>query len=830
MRWTTLPLAAALAVASTRANAADSSWGVMVTDQAGDLVTLRWIDGPMSIGSAPDVELPLAELSAHHLKIEPLPKQRWRVSSPDGSPFAVDDRNTSGEHPWAPGERLQVGPYRLELLLPSDVPRSSSADPVDIGERAEAARRAEFEKTAYRFCHDPEFGKNGVVGADFCAILDEKSEDVCPEAKAHCQEWRELEGKSALGAKGARKGGTRTARRSSSPLIPRLPPVVAYVFLGVLVAGLVFWFVRSLRAAGWEKPQVHLEEVQLDAAALNLQHLPEAKSAQLLRAAERAHERGDDVEAAILLHLATLRHLDDEGLVRWHASKTNGDYLRAIRKHKPLAALFRGIANQTERVRFGDGRVEASSIPNLLEKARQLLVKGSTLPEAAGPAVLLLIGSLLGGQLACMPGDDPSKAYYEYGPSGMSALPDVLTAAGLEVKVGRDRLIDIGTDTGVVVLRTSAAANRRWPKDLSADRLLSQGTHVVVIDDLGRSPILVPVTSTTSGKPGQAVELEVRADAEVPCLANMVGLDEQAGLDPVKIPTGVRLRVNRDPKTSTVTISKADLEVTPFLIEASDRAERWDEAAAIGMVAIATDPRNDDAPYPGCLYLLSDRDLLTNASLTRAPNARFVGQLFARWAGGKKVLLLDRLDPYVTSTGDGGGDDDPPADPSRALKASNLLPFLLQAFVTLALIYVFVGAAFGRLRDPVRREHKNFVEHVEALGRHYAAAGTAGLTHAAQSLARLVVMRNRDRVRGSGAQAGGWAGLAQDLARQHQLAEEDVRSALRLGIEGQSELGAPTPNDPPPSSERMLKTLSRLLSGRSEKLALRKRRRRGRAP
>jgi hypothetical protein len=88
-----------------------------------------------------------------------------------------------------------------------------------------------------------------------------------------------------------------------------------------------------------------------------------------------------------------------------------------------------------------------------------------------------------------------------------------------------------------------------------------------------------------------------------------------------------------------------------------------------------------------------------------------------------------------------------------------------------------------------------------------------GLTHAARSLARLVVMRHRDQVRGG--PSGGWASVAQHLSQKLEIDEKDVRAALRLGIDGTSELGSPGPEDPSPSSERMLRTLSRLLGGKS---------------
>ena len=81
-------------------------------------------------------------------------------------------------------------------------------------------------------------------------------------------------------------------------------------------------------------------------------------------------------------------------------------------------------------------------------------------------------------------------------------------------------------------------------------------------------------------------------------------------------------------------------------------------------------------------------------------------------------------------------------------------------------------------------------------------------------------LSDRDRVRGGS--SGGWLALSKHLAETHGLPEEDVKAALRLGIEGVTELGTPQIGDPSPSSQRILQTLSRLLGVRSKEKARRK--------
>jgi hypothetical protein len=283
-------------------------------------------------------------------------------------------------------------------------------------------------------------------------------------------------------------------------------------------------------------------------------------------------------------------------------------------------------------------------------------------------------------------------------------------------------------------------------------------------------------------------------------------------------------RIVWDGYSTTATVSSHPLRLHPVISYAGD----YQSGGGLAAVAYSAERFDGEATLSGCMYVFSDRDLFTNASLTREPNAKFVAAFFASIVPeGQRVAILDRLDGYTTGSGGGGGGgagSEGPQNPSpaRTFQASNMLPFVLQALATMVLLFMLLGAAFGPLRDRATREHKAFVEHVEAIGRQYARTGQAGLTHAAHSLAKLVVMRNRDRVRGG--TSGGWLALSKHLAETHAIPEEDVKAALRLGIEGVTELGTPMPGDRP-SSSRILHTLSRLLGARSKELTEKRRRR-----
>jgi hypothetical protein len=259
-----------------------------------------------------------------------------------------------------------------------------------------------------------------------------------------------------------------------------------------------------------------------------------------------------------------------------------------------------------------------------------------------------------------------------------------------------------------------------------------------------------------------------------------------------------------------VSASDKEVEISPLFIDRGDEPTRKSVQTAI---AVAGQRKANNTRLGGCLYVFGDRDVFTNISLTRESNARFVARFFADLVpDGRSVVFLDRLDRWVIDEKDMRDKDS--ASPVKPLQASHMLPVMLQAGVALVALFIALGSAFGPLRDPAVSEHKAFIEHVEAIGRQYARTGILGLTHSARSLARLVVMRQSDRLRGGS--VGGWNAVAHDLANKYELEEKSVRAALRLGIDQANELGAPGPDDPSPASDEMLRTLNRLLSSRSD--------------
>lgn len=667
-------------------------------------------------------------------------------------------------------------------------PKALALDPAEAIRRSIELRKEELGKRAYAFCHDDEFQTQPLLGERrFCRSFDQNSAEACPEAASMCTEK-----KSWL-----------------SDVNLKLPAWLGWAILAAVLAGVLYAFFRSLRSSGWATPREEIDLAALlddDGLAGEIQALPEAPSMAILRRAQQSFAEGKAEEAAVLLQLAMLRYFDDTGLVQFHPSRTNGEYLRAVRRHADLAALYRNVAHQTDRIRFGDGTVDRTIISRSLEIAALLLSappRDDSRMVAATSLALLIAVFLASGCSGC---ESAGKPFYSHRPAGLAALPALLRSLGLTVEIKSYDLSEVPADTGIVVLRTSAA------EDLSGmklDSLLDADLAIVVIDDGNRGGWFLPITSTVTATaafgelfgPSGPASLPPPADlaiADEPfCGIDLLAIAEQLPAGSVRLPRSAPL--HWDGKTVTSSASAQRLEMYPILAPAYELDGRV-QAMAFGAVRV-----NDEDEYlPGCI-LVFHADTLTNASLAFASNAGFAGGLFASMARqDERILFMDRI-------GKGKAED----GIARSVVQSRLLPLIVHGGLWVGLLFLLLGAAFGPLRDPVRAHHKAFIEHVQAVGRHYAAAGAPGLSHAARALARLLVMRHRHEVRGG--QDAGWQAVARHLAEKHGLKEEDVRAALRLGVEGGSELGTTGVNEPMPSNQQMLRTLSTLLTGKQRK-------------
>jgi Domain of unknown function (DUF4129) len=91
------------------------------------------------------------------------------------------------------------------------------------------------------------------------------------------------------------------------------------------------------------------------------------------RVAERLANEGRFTDAAHALYRAAVAMLAARGLVRWHDSKTSGDYARELRRRGAAAyAPFRRFGSRYDRIIYGTGTCDATEYALLFDDARAL--------------------------------------------------------------------------------------------------------------------------------------------------------------------------------------------------------------------------------------------------------------------------------------------------------------------------------------------------------------------------------------------------------------------------------------------------------------------------
>lgn len=666
-----------------------------------------------------------------------------------------------------------------ELAEEPGVPAAPPLDVRSIVAQATAARSTEISGPAYEFCTDLEYEPESFRAKRLCKLADAEMLELCPAAERICYE-----------------------EPKKDPF--RIPDGVLYtlgvIALLLLAAGLSWFLITLMRQ--WRSREHVTLGIELPAqGSVSLGTLPEAEALALLRRAEHALSEGRAAEAALLLHVAALRHFEDSGLIRFHPSITNGEYLRMLRPRPDAARLFRGVAGLTDRLRFGDGLVDVTELTELLASARPLLAQPIAQRALGGglAASVLLMLAVSGCE-----GQDAS--FFSHRPEGLAALPALLQGAGVETTVVRRLPKELPEETGVLVVRTDFFMRDALTTQ-ALQKFLDRDLAVIVLDDVHEAQMLLPVSSTVSF--GDLVTHPERASLELTeeyfCRFDQATFAEEIFDDlPGEFVTPAGFSMVARTATSSGPSLGTETSLIPLVVLAGSTLES-PRVLAFGALRAG----RDGEYRPGCLAVFSTSEVFSNAALTHTRNAAYgVGLIASLLEPGETVLFVDSMDTSKGAGGSVGG----------SMGNSKLLPLVLHAGLWVAVLFVAIGAAFGPLRDRVRTEHKAFVEHAQAVGLYYAASGERGHSHASEALARLVVARYRHQVRGGTVES--WLALAEHLAERYELDRQEVLSALSSGLEEKMRASIRT-RAAPLEPIRAMEILSRILSSEAHTSAKR---------
>ncbi len=606
-------------------------------------------------------------------------------------PVEIDPQ--SGQTDWETQEDVDWSD--LDQPPPAFDQTSFGATPAEL----EAALRVELSKTDYSFCSDPEYVLHKSE-RPLCRYAPQMKE-LCPAFEGNCQRPAEQDwGNDSFLQGRLWKGKSDAPDEPPQPMTLSLPQGLAeffrLVFFALLVllgVGTVFWLIRNLvtwRAENKEPADLTGDGPSSEAPAAAAPRVVETDVQRLLTRAKKRAAEGNFSDASSDLHAALLRHLDHHGLLHLHSSKTNGDYVRSLRSQPEWREALRGSARVVERIQFGDYTPDRSIFSDLLARIEPLVTR----------AMLLLVLCIGSGWLSgCGDADNKQRPNHHWGPltdhgaAGFSSLVHLLEQKNVEVRnhTGSIRKMDPETFKLLIHDRT-ALEEDDWQ---SLEDWVRNGHQLIIAGD-------------RNGADHFGIHTK-EAKCEGPVFFS-------------EFYPGYRRKDDQpysDPATLSVFASAHTLE-HEFSADYSPLL-----SCEAGMVAISKQVGM------GSVLVLADADLLSNAALASQDNALVISSLIAS--------------PDTTIEFAGGLTGAGAPSPYEALYNAKLGLVILQLALLLVVLYWSRGAAFGKLRDPVERGRRDFIDHIHALGR--VLARSKGSGHALSSYSHWALERLHERIR-----------------------------------------------------------------------------------
>jgi hypothetical protein len=497
---------------------------------------------------------------------------------------------------------------------------------------------------------------------------------------------------------GKDSGGSGSGRgdTSASPTPPPDPGVSAAVtgiarvlFFALLVAfvGYVVYLILRNVVAGRGTEEDAASEADLAPQATPDKRLPsgpvETDVQRLLSRARAAAQRGAFNAAIDDVYAALLRRLDGDGLIHIEAFRTNGDYVRDLRRDKPeLAQAVRAIVSDVESVQFGSRSPSADLFTRIHDRVVPLVTRALAI-------ALFFVG--LSATLSCgrvgAAGTEKKGAFTgDASPSGTHAIVTLLGNYGVHALHRSEPMKEL-PDTGktLLVFPETEIDDAGWERLLD---WVAEGGDLVIAG----VPSVPRRAGATTGEGTQSGPVLVQDDAQ-----------DQFGELLLAIPAGPVLRATG----GEVLLARAEGE--PYAVH-----RRLGKTGILG----------------GHVVVLADDRLFTNIALTAGNNGAFLISLFRSL----------HPDVEICDAWTGAGAD----TPLDSIASARMTPILLQLFALLAVFFLWKGRAFGILRDPSSHQRRAFADHVRALGLAYARAGAS--RHVLGLYAAWAIEKLRDRV------------------------------------------------------------------------------------
>lgn len=617
----------------------------------------------------------------------------------------------------------------------------------------------------YRFCHEPRYPLYEDERR-WCELGGDPN-PRCPDLPKACEnhvepgpdgrfsgEYGSGDGSDDEGRAKPPDGDDRKARpkRRNIELPAVLSPIAKLLLIGLVIAGIAL-IARHILKNRHDDPEDELDEPRVapspeEANVAAIRAAKETDVTRLLNLA-RAEASAGRFEAAIeYAYAAALRRLDGDGFIELHHSRTNGDYVRRLRRGQPkLASELRGVVREVEGVQFGARAATRERFDAVLSGVMNIVGRGAT--------ALLLVLSLFG----CGDGSgEESKPKAVIGgdtsPIGERAVLEAIATESPKVSYRIEPLDIIGDDVGTLVILPGAG-----PKDDNWAPLLAW------VEEGGRLIL--------AGERPRHKDLELFEDPRPTPYTQLftgyfVGFNDMQGWT-LKVPPSPGLLPQ---------IGLTEGEPVLYRYLSDDYSNEEVSVYAVGIY------RGE-----GEIIAFENDDFFTNIAMSVEDNARAMATMAHRY---------DERSVQICTAWTGSGS----SSPLDAMRNADLTPLIVQLLVFVVLLVLYRGIAFGRLRDSEARGRRASVDHVRALGSHYARAQATG--HAWQAYAAWAL--DQIDLRLPGQRRRGLQATASAIAARTQWPETEVITLLIAASDaanrnGPASMRGPSSTAPPDEEE-----------------------------